>query len=196
MFKDVEGKIKNKNSILFSRDSSSLEELRLMIMKQSHLTLVLWAFDNIKSMVVELSKKYTDEDVFIMAYEKCIAWAHGDVKMPVAKKSILDCHLFAKSMDDPYDIALCHAVGQGCSTIHVETHALGMVFYELTAIVIKNGYKDYEVEITDKINQYISKLKFWIENERYYRENREWADFLVKPGKINKEKLLYEKESI
>lgn len=194
MYRDVEEKIKNKNSILFSRDSRLLEELRLLIIEQSHLTLVLWAFDNLKSMVVELTEKYSEEKVFLTTYETCISWAHGEVKMPVAKREILNCHAFAKKIIDPYDIALCHAIGQGCSTVHVETHALGMVFYELTAIVIKNGFKDYEFELREKNNQYINKLKFWSENEKYYRDSQNWADFLVKPGKINREKTLYEKE--
>lgn len=194
MFKDVETKIKRKNKVLFSRDSSSLEELRLLITKQSHLTLVLWAFDNLKNIMVELSGRYKDEDLFVNAYESCIAWAHGEVKMQVAKSAILNCHAFAKELENPYDVALCHALGQGFSTVHVETHALGMVFYELTAIVVKNDYMSYEEEVVKKIDFYISKLKFWSENEKYYRENQNWADFLIRPGKINKEKLLYEKE--
>ncbi len=32
-------------------------------------------------------------------------------------------------------MALCHAVGQACSTVHVETHAIGLPMYELTALV-------------------------------------------------------------
>ncbi len=195
MFGDVERKINKKNKVLFNRESASLIELRTIIMQQSHLTIVLWVFDNLKNISEELSDKYPEEEVFKNALETCMQWAHGNVKMSDAKKAILSCHSFAKNIENPVDIAYCHALGQGLSTVHVETHALGMVFYELTAIVIKNGHSGYEVEVSNKIDTYISKLKFWSENEKNYRERQNWAKFLVKEGKINKEKLLFEREN-
>lgn len=195
MFGDVEIKIKKKNKIFFNRESSSLVELRALIMQQSHLTLVLWVFDNLNNIIEILSEKYPEEEVFKIALETCVQWAHGIIKMSDAKKAILNCHSFAKNLENPLDIAYCHALGQGLSTVHVETHAIGMVFYELTAIVIKNGYSDYEIEVSNKINNYISKLKFWSENEKRYRESQNWAKFLIKEGKTNKEKLLFEREN-
>ena len=49
---------------------------------------------------------------------------------------------------------LCHAVGQGCGTVHVETHAIGLVVYELTAIVRMYGIDDCEQMLIKRINEY------------------------------------------
>lgn len=192
VFADVNNKIKRKNKILFTRGSESLQELRNLICEQQHLTIVLWAFDCLQIPISQLKEKYPQEDTFHLAYDLCIAWAHGKIKMPIAQKAILSCHGIAKKLDDNYYIALCHAVGQGMASVHVETHALGLVFYELTAIVIKCGYINYEKDVVAKIDFYIKKLKWWQENILKYYENEEWADFLIRPNAVNKEKLLKE----
>lgn len=55
--------------------------------------------------------------------------------MPAARRAILAAHAAAKETADPVSIALCHAIGQACGTVHVETHAIGLAMYELTALV-------------------------------------------------------------
>lgn len=76
MFFDVEQKLKKKNKILFSRDSQCLQELKMLIEQQEHCTLVMWALD------------------------LCEKWSRGKIKMPVAKRAILDAHAVAKEIDD------------------------------------------------------------------------------------------------
>lgn len=190
MFIDVEAKIKRKNVILFSRDSICLQDLRKMIADQRHTTLVLWAFDCMQLPIKELMIKYNDEASIIGAYDASKLWAEGKVKMPIAKKAILECHGLAKRLDNTYDKALCHGIAQGCSTVHVETHALGLVFYELTAIVIKNNYKNYENEVLEKISFYEERLRYWEKHIEFVEKKRTWAEFLIRPNKVNKEKLL------
>lgn len=188
MFADVERRIDRKNKILFTRESACLQALKEQISRQSRLTLVLWAFDCLRIPVSELVRRYPDETDIPQAYTCCLAWAHAEVKMPVAKRAILDCHAAAKRMTCPADIALCHAVGQGCASVHVETHALGLAFYELTAMVIRHGWKDYEAAVTKKIDFYQTRLAFWQAQTPAYRDSRPWADFLLRPGRINPEK--------
>lgn len=195
MFNDVENKIKKRNQILFSRETLCLQELRNLICEQKHLTLVLWAFDCLEKPVKVLLNAFPNQLAPQDALETCKLWASGKVKMPVAKRAILDCHAAAKTINNPYYIALYHAVGQGCATVHVESHALGLVFYELTAIVINNNYKNYENEVLDKILFYIDRLKWWQDNIESYEKLYEWADFIVRPNKPNKEKLLFEKQN-
>lgn len=194
MFTDVEDKIKRKNKILFSRQSFCLKNLREIISKQKHTAIVLWAFDCLQIPLDILNEKYPEEFAFQNAFDLSDKWARGEVKMPAAKRAILDCHAAAEKLGTPYDVALCHALAQGCSSVHVETHALGLVFYELTAIVIKNNYKNYESEVADKIKFYEDKLIFYQNNIDKIEKERAWAQFLVKPDKVNKEKLLIQKE--
>ena len=161
--------------------------------EQKHITLILWVFECLQIPMNEMISKYPDKMEIKMAYDLSNGWAHGKVKKTIAKRAILNCHSLSRELEYERDIALCHAIGQGCSTVHVETHALGMVFYELTAIVIKHKYKDYQVEVLDKIKFYISKLLWYQEHADELVKNQVWAEFLIRDEIPNKEKLLMEK---
>jgi len=68
--------------------------------------------------------------------ETAAAWARGDVKMPVAKKAIHAAHNAANAVEGDYAAqAAARAAGHAAATVHVETHALGLVFYGLTAFI-------------------------------------------------------------
>lgn len=116
---DVERKLKRKNMVLFSRDSLLLQELNSMIQQLSHQVLVLWAMELAQETVDSLAEKYPTDTRPASALETAKAWAAGSIKMPMAQRAILDCHAMAKELSSMEDIALCHAVGQACSVVHV-----------------------------------------------------------------------------
>jgi len=176
-FLDVEKKITKNNKILFSKDSLCLQELRRLLERQNHRTLILWALDCGMEAVKELETLYPKDNRPRKALVLCDAWSRGDIKMALAKKAILEAHALAKDLDDEVCIALCHAIGHAGATVHVSTHALGLPMYELTAIVLSNGSKGYELEISDKIAYYFEKLKYWEGNEKMIE--RPWAKFLL-----------------
>lgn len=111
--------------------------------------------------------------------------------MPLAKKAILDAHTVAKEIKDDVCIALCHAIGHAGATVHVETHALGFVFYELTAIVLANGKDSFNMAVSNKIDYYIESLLYWQKNTDTL--NTPWAKFLLDDTRPNKVKLFNEK---
>lgn len=129
-FQDVKDKLKRKNQILFSRESECLQELLAMIRAENHPTMILWALECVKEPLEKLKEKYPEDNRAETAVVLSAEWAKGNVKMPVAKRAILDCHGAAKEKSDLSDIALYHAVGQGCATVHVITHAIGLPIYE------------------------------------------------------------------
>lgn len=193
MFEDVEEKLKRKNKVLFTRESKCLKDLIELIKKQKHRTLVLWAFECIKGPLKIFEEKYPNEKRPRKAIELCKKWAEGEIKMPEAKRAILDCHAVCKEIDDEYYIALCHGIAQGISTVHVETHALGLPFYELTSIVIKNR-DNYAEKVKEKIKYYIDTLTYFQNNVD--KLNNKWAKFLLNDKVPNKEKLLWEKKKL
>ncbi len=188
---DVRDKLKRKNAILFSRQSPCLQELIRLISFQKHRTLVMWAFECVREPVRWLKERYPDEDRPETAVALCRAWAAGEVKMPVGKKALLQVHAMAKELTDPAAVALCHAVGQACATVHVETHAVGLAFYELTAIVREYGIEHGAQALEEKIVRYIACLKAC--GETVDAIPRAWADFLLDDSRPNKERLLLEK---
>jgi hypothetical protein len=194
MFTDVEIKLKKRNKLLFSRDSESLQELIKLIQIQTHRTLVMWALDCAKLTLDQFEAKYPDEHRPRTCLELCEAWARGKIKMPIAKKAILDSHGVAKEIDDSEYAALCHAIGHAGATVHVETHALGLPMYELTAIVLKHGKDNFAKPVCEKIDFYYNRLVYW--QETTDKLGLDWAGFLLDDTRPNKEKLLSEKQRL
>jgi hypothetical protein len=180
LFSDVESRLKKKNKILFSRDSLCLQELVDLIQLQNHRTLVMWALDCAKLPLIQFEAKYPDEHRPGICLELCEAWARGKIKMSEAKQAILDSHAVAKEIDDNEYGALCHAIGQAGSVVHVETHALGLPLYELTSIVLKYGKDGFQNPVSEKINYYFNRLLYWQENTD--KLGLDWADFLSESG--------------
>lgn len=194
MFSDVEMKLKKKNKILFSRDSQCLQELIRLIELQNHRTLVMWALDCAKTTLEQFEAKYPNELRPRTALELCEAWSRGEIKMPMAKRAILDSHAVAKEIADDEYGALAHAIGHAGATVHVETHALGLAVYELTAIVLKYGKDEFQKPVSEKIDYYCQRLLFWQENTD--KLEYAWADFLADDTRANKERLLNEKRKL
>ena len=115
----------------------------------------------------------------------------GEIKMPTAKRAILDSHAVAKIIDNNEYGALCHAIGHAGATVHVETHALRLPIYELTALVLKYGINNFQKPVGEKITYYINQLLYWQKNTDKLGMN--WADFLLDDTRPNKERLLNEK---
>lgn len=193
MFSDVELKLKKRNRILFSRDSACLQELIRLIEQQHHRTLVLWALDCARSTLEEFEARYPDEHRPRTCLERCESWAAGKIRMPEAKRAILDAHAVAKEMDDAQYGSLCHAIGHAGATVHVETHAIGLPLYELTAIVMRHGAGNFQGPVLDKIGFYIQRLSYWAEHAG--RIERDWAEFLRDDSRPNKEKVFNDKRS-
>lgn len=190
MFLDVETKIKKKNKILFSRDSQCLKDLIELIQLQSHRTLVMWALDCGRLTLEHFEAKYPDESRPRACLELCEAWARGKIKMPIAKKAILASHAVAKEIENPEYGALCHAIGHAGATVHVETHALGLPFYELTALVLRHGKENFHKPVSDKLTFYKARLLYWQANTDNL--GLDWANFLLNDTIPNKERVLNE----
>jgi len=154
----------------------------------------MWAMDCAKVPLKQFESKYPDERRPRICLELCENWARGRIKMPIAKRAILDSHAVAKEINDSEYGALCHAIGHAGATVHVETHALGLAFYELTAIVLKYGKDNFQKPVSEKISYYLSRLLYWHEN--IDKLGLDWAGFLLDDTRPNKEKILSNKQKL
>jgi hypothetical protein len=115
-----------------------------------------------------------------------------DVDSRLRKKNKISGGAQAKSSTGALRIVVKgNAVGHAGATVHVETHALGLVIYELTAIVLKYGKEDYRKPVSEKIEYYYERLLYWQDHADLIRS--EWADFMLDDSRPNKERLLNEK---
>lgn len=188
---DVRDRCNRGNKILFSRDSPCLQELLCQIRLQTHRTLVLWAFTCVREPVRLLKERYPNDTRPQTAVAMCEDWASGKVKMAVGKKALLEAHAMAKELTNLTDIALCHAVGQACATVHVETHAIGLPIYELTALVREHGIENAQPFVKERISQYLLCLNKCAQTAE--ETPQRWASFLCDDSRPNKEQLLFER---
>ena len=177
-FAEVKAKAKRKNQILFSKDSLLLTDLRHLIGQANRRALILWALKLAEETARELAEKYPEDPRPWEAIAASRAWASGEIKMPIAKQAILNCHAMAKELTAPADIARCHAVGQACSVVHTAGHALGYPVYALTAIVLEHGLDDCRESVEQRVMYYEQRLRYWTEYEKTC--HRTWAGFLRK----------------
>lgn len=83
-------------------------------------------------------------------------------------------------------------IGQACGSIHTESHAVGLVFYELSAIVRKEGIEHCRETVEAKTKWYMQTLQACSDRESELRKQT-WAAFLLK-DRPNKEAVLLERE--
>ncbi|MCX4312932.1 MAG: hypothetical protein OSJ83_03585 [Clostridia bacterium] len=176
MYETVAQRANARRKVLFHSSDECFARLTACIEKQSHKTLIMWAFELAEESVQDLIKKYPHDNRPTNALNLSKLWASGEVKMPVAKKAILDCHAMAKEITDISDIALCHAIGQACSVVHTRTHAPGYPIYELTAIVRRIGMNEFREAVEQRINFYIDRLLFW--QKQSEKTDLKWANFI------------------
>ena len=177
-FAEVKAKAKRKNQILFSKDSLLLTDLCQLIAQANRRALILWALELAEETARELAEKYPEDHRPREAIAASRAWASGEIKMPIAKQAILNCHAMAKELADPADIARCHAVGQACSVVHTAGHALGYPLYALTAIVLELGLDDCRDAVEHRVIYYEQRLHYWAEHGK--SRCQDWASFLRK----------------
>ena len=178
--------------ILFSRDSACIQPIRELIENQKHRTLALWAVDCAMPVLDFFQARYPEEKRPYEAIEAAKAWMRGDIKMPAAKKAIHAAHhAAAEALSDPAACVAARAIGHAAATVHVETHALGLVFYGLTAFVLDASPEDADRIVAEECKRYYDRLLYW--QTHIDDTERKWAPFLMREDVPNKEKLLRQK---
>lgn len=174
---EVYNRVGRNNQVLFAKDSEFIADLTALIQEQNHRTMVLWAFEFADETVQKLLERYPDEKRLESAVLASKDWASGKVKMPVAKRAILQAHAVAKEIDSLEDIASCHAIGQACGVVHANGHAVGFPIYDLTAIIRSYGVPACKWAVEARKQQYIERIYYWREHYKDYPY--EWADFMM-----------------
>lgn len=169
-------RLKRRNQLLFQPKDEYLQDLASLVCLQPHKVLVLWAFELAGETVQILEQKYPQEKSPQNALEVSKLWAAGKIKMPVAKREILRCHAFAKTIFSLEDIARFHAVAQACSVVHTVGHAMGYPIYDLTAIVRSLGLENCCEAVERRRQSYEEKLLFW--SAQVKNRTQPWAEFM------------------
>ena len=113
-----------------------IQSLMRLIETQSKETLAAWAADYSERILLPLWRKHHPQDrrpegALLAARQ----WLAGLIKLPEAKKAILECHAAARDAEgEPVAQAAARAIGQSASTIHSARHCIGLAFYGALAV--------------------------------------------------------------
>lgn len=173
---DVAARVRRRNQIFFARDSALLAPLSMQLAAAGRRVSVLWALELAGEIARDLARRLPEGMRAVAAVEAARCWAEGTLKMPAARRAILDCHAAARGVASPADAARLHAVAQGCSAVHAQGHAIGLPIYELTAIVRERGLEAACLPVESRAADYAVRLA----NCRLQAldESRPWAAFL------------------
>lgn len=117
-------------------DAPYIQSLVMLIETQSKSTLAHWAVDYAELVILPLWSKYYPNDLRPQnAMNAVREWLSGAVKLPQAKKAILECHAAAReAYMNPAAQAAARAIGQSSSTIHSARHCIGLALYGAIAV--------------------------------------------------------------
>ena len=178
--------------LLFNRESPSVQPIRELIEKQKHRTLVMWAIDCSERVLAIFEARCPEDQRPREAVEAARTWARGEIKMPAAKKAAHAAHNAATAVEkDAAACAAARAMGHVVGTVHVETHAMGLIMYGLTAFVYAAGPQDADEVTARECSWFYDRLRYWEANIN--KVETTWAPFLLRDNVPNKEKLLREK---
>jgi len=182
-----------QRKILYSRNSACIQPLRLLMEEQTPRVLVAWALDCAARPLAFFEARIPAELRPREAIELGRMWAQGEIKMPLAKRAILQAHAAAGEAGehDPLAEAAARAVGHACACVHTETHALGLVFYWLTAAVRQSAPEEREQRENAELLWLTERLLYWSNHIDAW--NAPWAAFLLR-DEPNREKRLHEQK--
>ncbi|MCL2168783.1 MAG: hypothetical protein FWB74_02015 [Defluviitaleaceae bacterium] len=107
-----------------------------LIETQSKTTIANWCIDYAQSHILPIYQDAHPTDSRpALAIDAALRWLAGEIKLPEAKRFILDCHQAAREVEDnPAALAAARTIGQCAATIHTPTHSAGLMFYGALAI--------------------------------------------------------------
>lgn len=122
--------------MLSNWEAPYIQSLMKLIETQSKSTLAHWAVGYAERVILPLwNKHYPNDQHPQNALNASREWLSGAIKLPQAKKAILDCHAAAREADgNSVAQAAARAIGQCASTIHSARHCIGLALYGAIAV--------------------------------------------------------------
>jgi hypothetical protein len=118
---------------------------------------IFWCLDIIETMLIPclLRQDYSIESS-LSAFNRVKLWVNKEIKLTQVKPFILKLHEQARLNSDQLIVMGClRAVAHGCSTIHSQRHAIGIVYYGALALAREQCKLDNSLEIELEISRII-----------------------------------------
>ena len=180
---------KTKKKILFSASDSRVAKIAEAFAKcgRRGAAAAAYAIAGKYVKLYELAEEKRSDKVRV-AYGAGALWAKGTIKMPEARVKILAAHSAARAAYSPVACAAARAVAQAVSTVHAPKHAMGVVYYGLTAIALAKGGDVDCAEIDREVERMLAIIDGYAESEP---SPDGWAAFM-----LTKEEKLARKQKV
>lgn len=142
------------------------------------LCLVAWALEYSPN-YADMFEEYCQDERVRGAIAASFMWAKGQIRMPEARRYILDAHKAANECGYPVAEAAARAVAHAASSVHSARHAAGLALYGLTAFGLKYGRDS--VEVKEELSRLTEGLARTATEKKYLQTT--WAKFLCKDNK-------------
>ncbi len=101
--------------------------------------------------LIHLLEGYEDEQKqALLEFDETI---NKNIKMPIFKKTILRIRGYAKQTSNRSLQVYFHAIGQGLSVVHVKSHVIGLLLYDLSVLFDKDASKSAR-RVNERISFY------------------------------------------
>lgn len=167
--------------MLVTHTTKEAEPLRRLVEAQNRKILIGWALACAPRIMEIWDKTKADDPRPRQALEAAESWARGTIKMPEAKKAAHRAHNAATEAEGlAAPQAAARAMGHVVGIVHVKTHAMGIVYYGITARVYDAGVTGEQARqmIVNELDWFYSQLEMWLENPE--KDTGPWAEFLQK----------------
>jgi len=127
---------KKYRKMLTDWDAPYIQSIVAIVETQSKQTLANWCIDYAHEKLLPIYEaEYPGDFRTHNAIDAAREWLAGNIKLPQAKKIILECHAAAREADGtPAAQAAARAIGQCSSTIHSAGHCVGLPLYGSLAV--------------------------------------------------------------
>lgn len=128
--------MRKPRKMLSDWEAPYIQSLMKLIETQSKATLATWSVDYAERVILPLwSDDFSEDQRPQNALKAAREWLLGTIKLPQAKKEILECHEAAREAEGrPAAQAAARAIGQCASTIHSARHCIGLALYGAVAV--------------------------------------------------------------
>jgi hypothetical protein len=111
-------------------------EFRAHLMKQSKHDAILWCTKIIESMLIPcLQRHHYDVKECNETLDSVKQWLNKEVKFTQVKPKILTLHEQARHQcQQPIVMGCLRAIAHGCSSVHAQAHAMGVIYYGVLAL--------------------------------------------------------------
>jgi hypothetical protein len=150
-----------KPKTMLSLHNPLVSEFKPYLMQHSKNDVLLWCTEIITSMLIPCLERHdVDITISIETLNLVDQWMKKEIKLTQVKPMILKLHKQAHNHEDNLVVLGClRAIAHGCSTIHSQAHAMGVIYYGVLALAREQCQDESKLCLEEQCSRLIIEMK-------------------------------------